>query len=137
MYFEEPFTKIQAWIDLLIMAEYKSRDFHIRGNKIIVGRGQIAMSTENLSKRWRWSNCKVVRFLNRLENAQQIRRQKSKLISLISIVNYDIYQTGELTERITNELTDELTNELTDELTSNNINNINNNIKEKPPKGGT
>lgn len=136
MYFEEPFTKIQAWIDLLIMAEYKSRDFHIRGNKIIVGRGQIAMSTENLSKRWRWSNCKVVRFLNRLENAQQIRRQKSKLISLISIVNYDIYQTGELTERITNELTDELTNELTDELTSNNINNINNNIKEKPPKGG-
>jgi hypothetical protein len=95
MYFSEPFTRMQAWIDLLLLANRKDGYYYVRGNKIIVHRGKVGMSEVSLSKRWKWSRSKVSRFLKDLENEQQIEQQKNSVTTLISIINYDEYQQNE------------------------------------------
>jgi hypothetical protein len=47
--------------------------------------------------------------LTELENEQQIKQQKNKLTSLITITNYDLYQSDDTTERTSNEATDRTT----------------------------
>ena len=99
MYFSERFTRMQAWIDLLIMANHGGRIIYIRGNKVEVKRGEIARSTEGLAQRWMWSRGKVIRFLNELENSKMIVQQKNRVITLLSILNYDVYQSDGTTDK--------------------------------------
>lgn len=89
LYFAEPFTRAQAWIDLLLLANYADGYFIVRGNRVNVKRGQIGRSQQNLAERWRWSRGKVDRFLTEMENDGRIIQQKSRLTSLISIVNFE------------------------------------------------
>lgn len=91
-YFSEAFTRSQAWIDLLILANHKDNFYYIRGVKVEVKRGQIGHSLENLAKRFRWSRGKAERFINELETSKQIVRQKNNVTTLFSIVNYNEYQ---------------------------------------------
>ena len=92
LYFSEPFTRMQAWIDLLLIANHDEKDVFIRGNMVIVHRGEIARSSENLAQRWKWSRGKVLRFLDYLEEMGMIVQQKSFVTSTISICNYSKYQ---------------------------------------------
>lgn len=95
LYLSEPFTRMQAWIDLLLLANHKEGFFYVRGNKVVVGRGQVGTSSRTLASRWQWSRGKVERFLKDLENNNQIEPQKNNVITLISICNYDDYQNTE------------------------------------------
>lgn len=92
MYFSEPFTRMQAWIDLLLVANYRDSVIYVRGNKVDVKRGQIAKSQDFFATRWKWSRGKVIRFLDELQKCGQIVQQKSNVITLISLVNYEYYQ---------------------------------------------
>lgn len=94
----EPFTRGQAWIDLIGLANSKDGFIRVRGNKITVKRGQVGFSEVTLAKRWQWSRGKFRRFIGELEMEQQIVQQKSKLTSLISILNYEKYQSSEQQE---------------------------------------
>ena len=76
LYFAEPFTRMQAWIDMLIIANYEESFIYVRGNKIQIKRGQIGKSQDTLAERWKWSRGKVTRFLDELQKAQQITQQK-------------------------------------------------------------
>ena len=117
----EPFTRGQAWVDLLLLANHKDNFIRVRGMKINVKRGQVGMSQVKLSERWKWSKGKLVRFLNELESEQQIEQQKNNVSSLISISNYDEYQqVGQQIEQQTGQQTDSRQD------TNNNDNNINN-----------
>ena len=100
-YFSERFTKWQAWVDLLLLANHKDNYFEIRGNPITVKRGEIGYANETLAKRWRWSRGKVERYLKCLEKTGQIEQQKSKILTLIIIKNYERYQADEATDRAT------------------------------------
>ena len=95
----EPFTKAQAWVDLLLLANHKTGHIRKRGILIEVQRGQVGYSEETLAARWKWSRDKVRRFLSRLKADLQITRnpiqQNPKLSCLISIVNYEAYQGGD------------------------------------------
>jgi hypothetical protein len=106
LWLSEPFTRGQAWIDLIGLANYKDGYFRIRGNRVDVKRGQCGYSELSLSARWRWSRGKVNRFLNELETEQQIIQQKTRLTTLITIINYDLYQTNNTTDRATGDTTD-------------------------------
>jgi hypothetical protein len=89
----EPFTRSQAWIDLILLANYKPGVIRVRGNRVEVKRGQVGWSQVALANRWKWSRGKVRRFLKDLEkNERQIVQQKNNITSLIDIVNYDEYQ---------------------------------------------
>jgi hypothetical protein len=93
LWFSEPFTRAQAWIDLFANANHKDGSVNIRGNIIKVERGQTAWSELTMAKRWRWSRMKVRRFLRQLESDMQVRQQKLyKLTSITTILNYDTYQ---------------------------------------------
>lgn len=91
----EPFTKGQAWVDLLILANHKDNFFYKRGNKVIVKRGQVGYSTRGLADRWKWSRGKVDRFLDDLTDELQIEPQKSNVTTIISILNYASFQDRE------------------------------------------
>ena len=94
-YFSEPFTRSQAWVDMLIIANHKESMFYKRGIRVDVSRGQIGYDIETLAKRWRWSRGKVERFFSQLEKDEQIVRQKTNITTLISVCNYDIYQSDD------------------------------------------
>lgn len=115
LYFSEAFTRLQAWIDLLIVANHDESYIYIRGNKVEIKRGQVAKTQDTLAERWKWSRGKVVRFLDELQKSGQIVQQKSKLITLISIVNYELYQCGSTTESTTDSTSNGTSNSTTDE----------------------
>lgn len=104
LYFDEPFTRFQAWIDLLLLANHKDGSFFKRGNIVKVPRGTVARSMKELADRWQWSEAKVSRFINFLESEyiKQVKAQKSNVTTLITILNYDRYQTNEGAELRTN-----------------------------------
>src|SRR5690554_6701060 len=89
IYFSEPFTRMQAWIDLLLLANHSGQYFYIRGNRIDVKRGEVAHSMQSLAQRWKWSRGKVLRYISQLENSQMIVQQKSPVITKLSICNYN------------------------------------------------
>jgi len=88
----EPFTKGQAWVDLLLLASHTESFFYIRGVKVNLERGQLAWGEVKLSERWRWSRSKLRKFLKDLEKEQQIEQHKGGAIQIITVLNYDKYQ---------------------------------------------
>ena len=107
-YYAEPFTRWQAWVDLLLLANYKDNIVYVRGIPVEVKRGQVLGGEEFLAKRWKWSRGKVKRFCSHLESktVQQIVQQKSNVITVITIVNYELYQDNGTTDSTANSTTD-------------------------------
>ena len=110
LWLSEPFTRAQAWIDLLLLANHKAGHMRKRGVLVEIKRGQVGYSEESLADRWHWSRGKVRRFLKELKPVQQIDRkpvqQNPKLSSLISITNYHLYQGSGTTDGTTDSTTD-------------------------------
>lgn len=106
LYFAEPFTKWQAWQDLILFANHSDGSFFIRWIEVPLTRGQIAWSELTMSKRWKWSRDKVRRYLSALVRASQIRQQKSHETTVITILNYDTYQWDNTTNNTTNDTTE-------------------------------
>lgn len=92
LWLSEPFTRAQAWIDLIVFANHKPGFFYVRGNKVSLDRGQIGWSQVSMASRWRWNRKKVVGFLKQLEMGQQITQQNNTVTSIITIKNYDRFQ---------------------------------------------
>jgi len=91
----EEFSRGQAWVDLILLANHKDSFFYKRGNKVDVKRGQVGRSEVELSDRWKWSRSKVRKFLKDLEKEQQISIVKSAVTQVVTIINYDEYQSKE------------------------------------------
>lgn len=94
LWLAEPFSRGQAWIDLIGLARWKAGHARVKGVRIELERGQLCWSEVKLAERWQWSRGKVRRFLDELETEQQIVQQKSSVTSVISLLNYDRYQNG-------------------------------------------
>jgi hypothetical protein len=88
----EPFSRGQAWVDLLLLANHQKSTFFIRGNEITAEVGQVAWSERRLAMRWHWSRNKLRNFLKLLQKRQQIEPQKTAANTLITIVNYKKFQ---------------------------------------------
>ena len=120
----EPFSRGQAWVDLLLLANHKRGVLYVRGNKVEVKRGQVGWSQKKLSERWKWSRGKVQRFLNDLENEHQIEQQKNTVTSLIAITNYEEFQDTDSKRTADGQQTEQQTD------TNKNEKNVKNEIKE-------
>jgi len=125
----EPFSRGQAWVDLLLLANHKESYFYKRGNKIIVKRGQLGRSCVELSDRWKWSRNKVNKFLKDLEKEHQIEVVKSSITQLVTIVNYDKFNTKG--QQIEQQKGSERTAKGQRKDTYNNVNNVKNDNKVK------
>lgn len=111
LYFSEPFTRIGAWIDLILIANHKEGFIYVRGNRVVISRGQVGMSQDHLAQRWKWSRGKVIRFLDELEKDNQIVRQKNHVTSLLSIVKYNEYQSSDTAEDTADDTADNTADE--------------------------
>lgn len=94
IWLKEPFTDGQAWVDLILLANHKEGYIKVRGIRLQVSRGQVGMSEVKLAERWKWSRGKVRRFVQFLvqENMIEVVQQNNCVSTLISIVNYNFYQ---------------------------------------------
>jgi hypothetical protein len=95
LWLSEKFTRGQAWVDLIMLANHKRGFIYVRGVRVEIQRGQLGWSEESLAQRWKWSKGKVRGFMKHLEIDKQIDQQNSRIINLRSIVNYDKYQHGD------------------------------------------
>lgn len=111
---KEPFDKRSAWVDLLLTANHSDKKILFNGELITVKRGQILTSVRKLSAKWKWSVNKVYRFLKLLESDEMLQKESDKDRTLLTIVNYSIFQCCEYT----NENSNGNTNGYSDEYTS-------------------
>ena len=111
---KEPFDKRSAWVDLLLTANHSDKKILFNGELITVKRGQILTSVRKLSAKWKWSVNKVYRFLKLLESDEMLQKESDKDRTLLTIVNYSIFQCCEYT----NENSNGNTNGDSDEYTS-------------------
>jgi len=91
-YFLERFTKMQAWIDLLLLANHKRAVVFVRGLEIRLKPGELFHSQDTLAKRWGWNKRTVKGFLTLLSNRQMIHYRIENKIGVITIVNWKKYQ---------------------------------------------
>lgn len=89
---DKPFSKGQAWMDLLLMVNHSEKKILIDGKLENVERGQTVSSIRKLCDRWGWSNTKVKNFLKMLENDSMIHVKSDTKKTVITIVNYSVYQ---------------------------------------------
>lgn len=89
---EKPYSKGQAWIDMLLRANWKDSKIQCSGTIINVERGQLLKSEVALAKEWGWSRGRVRRFINVLKTEQMIVQQTVQGISVFSICNFEKYQ---------------------------------------------
>ena len=87
-----PFDEAKAWIDIVGRANYAEGEWFYKGKYQRVHRGQLATSEVELANRWNWSRGRVRRFLRNLIDASRVTVDKSTVGTVITVLNYDIYQ---------------------------------------------
>lgn len=116
---DKPFSKGQAWIDLLLRANHEEDNFVLIGNTTItLLPGQILTSGQSLARDWGWSQHKVTNFLNGLagkNNKSQVDRKSNASVNfrtskgkpaftLITITNWASYQSQQIEKETKKEI---------------------------------
>ncbi len=93
LWLKEPFTKGQAWVDLIALTNFKPAEMEIKnGATIKLKRGQCGYSLKGLADRWSWSRAKVKRFFVTLKNKEMIIFEEVENRYILTILNYHKYQ---------------------------------------------
>lgn len=99
LWLSEPFTKGQAWADLLMLTNYKPSYLKYRNGEMVrICRGECGYSMETLAKRWKWSRGKVKRYFDLLESEKMIQQKIGSKSTIIKVLKFEMYQ-----ERTSNE----------------------------------
>lgn len=95
---KEPFTRGQAWVDLIMMVNHEDGEFiNHQGNAVKVPRGSCFTSIQKLADRWHWSPNKVRRYIGKLTDMQMVKQTGEPTGTLLSLVKYDDFQGGRRT----------------------------------------
>ena len=85
----EPFTRGQAWVDLILLANHKD-GVAPKGDP--VPEGSIATSYAELAKRWGWSIKKVRHYMGTLRGTGMVTLRGTRRGTLLTLVKYDFFQ---------------------------------------------
>lgn len=85
--------RFRSFFWLISKACWKPTPFDINGKIVTLQRGQLCVSRSQLASAWGMSQSAVERFLSRLETEQMIGRATGQGRTVITICNYDKYQT--------------------------------------------
>lgn len=134
---DKPFSKGQAWIDLLLLARWKDEKKLHRGKLYDRKRGEVNYSMTWLAERWGWSRDKVRRFIRTLERDNMVTLNATTNDTSVTIENYSIYQDWRTTDKATDNTTDDTTDNTTDDTQMNkdNKDNKDNNPPISPQRG--
>lgn len=86
---------LAIWIFLLTEARYMPEDSLFGGKKITLQPGQLTTGRKQIADKIRVTESKVQRVLKLFESEQLIEQQTSSRNRLISIVNWNVYQSDE------------------------------------------
>ena len=75
---DKPFSRGQAWIDLIMLMNHEDKKFPFMGAPVLVKKG--------------WSKMKVSRFLDVLEGDGMLIQKRDSKKTLITLINYGDYQ---------------------------------------------
>lgn len=114
---DDPFGRKDAWIDLLLLVNHKDKKVMFDGKLYTVKAGQRITSIRKLSNRWHWSKDKTVSFLKLLESEGMITREADSRKTIITVVNYGLYQGEEDAESDADKDTEQDTHKDTDKDT--------------------
>ncbi len=121
---DKPFTKGQAWVDLILLVNHEDNEF-LHGNQITnVKRGSRITSIKRLADRWGWSRKKVFDFLSVLEKEHMIEKNSNTKETLLTIIKYSDFQNSRNTKETPKKRRGNT--EETQKSTNNNENNDNN-----------
>ncbi len=81
-----------VWAYLLLNATHAERPALFKGQRIMLQPGQLITGSISIAERLKLNESKVRRVLNDFQNDGQIDRQTSNKNSLISVLNWDLYQ---------------------------------------------
>ena len=129
---DEPYTKGQAWIYLLLCANHSDAKIYLDGKLEIVKRGQYVTSIRKLAEKFSWSRDKVSKFLKLLEQDNMIIQNSDTKKTLLTIVNYGKFQNRPTTDRQQNHNRFTTDRQQTD-INKNDIRMIKNDKEESPP----
>lgn len=96
----KPYSRLEAWLWLLLEAAWKphrvgmSTGYAGRGREVIeLQRGQLTHSLRFMADKWGWSVKAVRSFLTGLEKGTMVATAKGTAQTVITICNYEVYQT--------------------------------------------
>jgi hypothetical protein len=93
---KDPWSLMEAWMDLIASAQYKPSELEIRGQIVTIERGQFLTTIGALAKRWMWSEKEVRTFLDRIQRHNLAIREtgtpKGSRPTVLTLCNYNIYQ---------------------------------------------
>lgn len=90
---DRAFSKAEAFLDLLQLAEPAPAHRIIRGAVVELQEGELVASVRYLADRWSWGKDKVTTFVRFLETRQCARRETRQGESVIILCNYKDYKT--------------------------------------------
>lgn len=90
----------RAWVDLLLLAVDAAsapQKVYVQGTEIVLERGQVGWSQSRLAEEWNRSREWVIQFLKWCQDQGMIMLETTARGTVITILNYDAYQTAEPT----------------------------------------
>ena len=105
----KPWCDGYAWSYLYSQANYKNGIANFRNQYIPVERGQLLTSKLKLRRIFSWSQRRTNSFLTALETQEMITIKRTNRFIIITILNYEKYQSKEDVNESTDVLTDVLT----------------------------
>jgi len=125
------FSKFEAWIDILLMANHADNRFMLGNELIEIKKGQFITSELKLMHNWNWSKSKVRAFLSLLQKDSMIVLTSDKKKTTLTIVKYSDYQVSETTKEPQED--HKKTTKRPQKDTNKNDNNLNNDNNENKP----
>lgn len=103
---EKPFSKGQAWIDLILLANHAEVKKPVGDSITVFQKGCVYRSISFLADRWGWDRKKVKRFLDVLQSDQMVTVNSTRGGTTITLINYGKYQGQGSTNGTTHGTTD-------------------------------
>lgn len=94
----EDANRLKWWLDLLLMAAYETKSVYVNTRLVEIRRGQMVASLSFLCQRWGISKPTLLVFLKLLESEGMIERSLDHNISVLTICNYESYQSSDKDE---------------------------------------
>jgi hypothetical protein len=98
MFAKEKFSEREAWIWLISSAAWEPIRVRVGRASFDLARGQCAFALRFLAEKWQWSEPRVRRFLKRLTDDAAVLVLATREATLITICNYDDYQSSRRTD---------------------------------------
>lgn len=115
---------VHVWLHLILNANHSDKKVWVNGQEVELKRGQLLTSRKAISDKIGVAQSKIYRILSRYESEHQIEQQKTNKYTIITIVNYDLYQKSE--QQIEQKMNNKWTTNEQQMNTNNNDNNVNN-----------